>query len=157
MTGILGGLLWGVAIRSWMRFISTDPEFTWSGTSFIVGAATLVGTSLGIAFALSRRSRAGWWRLLGLTAILLGAGAGAIMVPGTVVGGLAFGHWNWPKAVRLVLGTLAIAGTALLAIATSEEMSTVKTAAAIAIFASLHAIEMKAVGIVFAPSREGRQ
>ena len=36
MGGLAGGLAWGVIPRLWMRFISTNPEFTWSGTLFIV-------------------------------------------------------------------------------------------------------------------------
>ena len=35
--GLVGGLLWGALARVWMRFISTDPEFTWDGTTEKVG------------------------------------------------------------------------------------------------------------------------
>jgi hypothetical protein len=27
---LVGGLVWGVVARLWMRLITTDPEFTWS-------------------------------------------------------------------------------------------------------------------------------
>ena len=32
IAGLAGGLAWGVFARVWMRFISTDPQFTWNGT-----------------------------------------------------------------------------------------------------------------------------
>src|SRR3990172_3608722 len=59
--GLVGGLIWGVDGRVWMRFISTDPEFTWAGTLFIVigfGIAGLgqAGAYLGRRASL-RRSR----------------------------------------------------------------------------------------------------
>jgi hypothetical protein len=37
----LTGLVLGVIARFWMRWISTDPEFSLSGTIFIVGAFAL--------------------------------------------------------------------------------------------------------------------
>lgn len=41
----LTGLAIGVIARFWMRWISTDPEFSWSGTIFIVGAFALFFTT----------------------------------------------------------------------------------------------------------------
>ena len=34
--------LWGVVARTWMRFITADPEFSWSGTLTIVGVVAFV-------------------------------------------------------------------------------------------------------------------
>ena len=153
ISGALGGLVWGALMRLWMRFVSTDPEFSWSGTGFILGAALLAGLSLGTAYALSRKSRAGWWRLLGLPVILLGMGAGSLMLPGVIVGGLAFGRRNWPTAIRIVLGVIAIGGTvALLGLTAGDDFGLIKTLAAMALFATFHAIEMAATGIAFAPA-----
>src|SRR5687767_1893787 len=121
ISGALGGLVWGVLMRLWMRFVSTDPEFTWSGTGFILGAAFLAGLGLGSAYAWSRRSRRGWWRLLGFPMILLGAGAGSIMLPGVLLGGVAFGRRTWPRVVRILLLTVAIGGTLALIGVTSED------------------------------------
>jgi len=155
LVGGFAGLTWGIAMRLWMRFISTDPEFSWSGTGFIIGAALIVGLSLGAASAARRRTRGGWWRLLGLPVIFLGAGAGVIMLPGTLLGGLAFGRRHWPRPVRLVLGILALGGTAVLVFASSDFVGPIKTTVALAAFIVLHTIEMAALGIVFAtPRRE---
>lgn len=139
-----------------MRFISTDPEFTWSGTGFILGAAFLAGLGLGTAYALKRRGRRGWWRLLGLPMILLGGGAGAIMLPGVILGGLAFGRRNWPKPVRIALWTVAIGGTlALIGLTSEDGFGPIKTLVALGSFAILHTIEMAAASIVFGSARSG--
>ena len=154
ISGALGGLLWGVIMRLWMRFISTDPEFTWSGTGFILGAAFLAGLGLGTAYALSRRGHRGWWRLFGIPLILLGAGAGSLMLPGTIIGGLAFGRRNWPKVVRIALGTVAIGGTlALIGLTSEDGFGPIKIAVALVSFAILHTIEMAAASIVFRSAR----
>jgi hypothetical protein len=139
-----------------MRFVSTDPEFTWSGTGFILGAATLAGLGLGTAYALRRKGHRGWWRLLGIPLILLGAGAGSIMLPGTIIGGLAFGQRNWPRVVRGLLATLAIGGTVALIGLTSEDgFGPIKTAIALVAFAIFHTIEMAAASIVFGSAKSG--
>ena len=154
ISGALGGLVWGVLMRLWMRFISTDPEFSWSGTGFILTAAFLAGLGLGTAYAFSRKARRGWWRLFGIPLILLGGGAGSIMLPGVLLGGIAFGRKSWPKAVRIALWTIAIGGTIALIGFTSEDgFGPVKTIVAMAIFGVFHTIEMAAAGIVFGPSR----
>jgi hypothetical protein len=141
-------------MRLWMRFISTDPEFTWSGTGFILGAALLAGLGLGTAYALMRRGRRGWWRVFGLPLILLGAGAGMIMLPGTIIGGLTLGHRRWPRAVRISLMTLAIGGTlALIGLTSEDGFGPIKMAVAMGSFAILHTIEMAAASIVFGSNR----
>jgi len=154
ISGAIGGLLWGALMRLWMRFVSTDPEFTWSGTGFILGAAIVAGLGLGTAYALRRRGHRGWWRLFGIPLILLGAGAGSIMLPGTVIGGLAFGRRNWPKAMRVALATVAIGGTlALIGLTSEDGFGPVKTVVALGTFAILHTIEMAAASIVFGSTR----
>ena len=156
ISGAIGGLLWGVLMRLWMRFISTDPEFTWSGTGFILAAALLAGLGLGTAYALSRSGHRGWWRLFALPLILLGAGAGSIMLPGTIIGGLAFGRRTWPRVVRVILATVAIGGTLALIWLTSEDgFGPIKTATALASFAVLHTIEMAAASLAFRSPRRG--
>jgi len=55
LAGLTGGLAWGVLARLWMRFISTDPEFTWSGTLFIVIGFGIAGLAQSGAY-LGRRA-----------------------------------------------------------------------------------------------------
>jgi hypothetical protein len=102
------GFLWGVAARLWMRFISTDPEFTWSGTAYIVLAPTVIAVLLGVAVAARRRGGRGWARTAvripaGVSVVLLGVGAGMLMVPSIVFGGLALFRSRYPWALRAVL------------------------------------------------------
>ena len=42
--GVLGGAALGIVARAWMRLISEDPEFSWSGTLFIVIGFTCSGS-----------------------------------------------------------------------------------------------------------------
>ena len=157
ISGAIGGLLWGGLMRLWMRFISTDPEFSLSGTGFILVAALLAGLGLGAAYSFSLKTTRPWWRLLGLPVILLGSGAGSLMLPGVVLGGLAFGRRDWPKAVRVALGTVAIGGTiAVLGLGNEGDLGPIRTTIAILAFAVFHAIEMAATGIVFAPAKNAK-
>jgi hypothetical protein len=151
-TGALGGLAWGILMRLWMRFISTDPEFSWSGTSYILGASLLAGLGLGLAYHLSRKARRGWWRVFGLPVILLGGGAGMIMLPGVVLGAVAFGRRDWPRRVRIALWIVAAGGTIALVLSLDDSpFGLVKMTVAMTTFALFHTIEMMATGVVFAP------
>ncbi len=104
--GAGAGLLWGVAIRLWMRLIAEDPEFTMTGTVFIVGAATFAGLGMAVAAA-ARRNR---WRfgkiasvLGGILIVPLGTGAGSILLATAVVGGVALGRPRIALPVRLAV------------------------------------------------------
>jgi hypothetical protein len=102
--GALCGFAWGVVARLWMRFISTDPQFTWSGTIYIVVAPTLVGVTAG-AFA----ARPRWWtRTLAIGALVpLGMGAGTLMLPSIAFGTLAWSRRTLPNWARAVFAVLA--------------------------------------------------
>ena len=106
--GALLGLSWGIAMRIWMRFISTSPEFTWSGTGYILGATTLAGMLLGLGWARRAKAKGNWWRLTGLSMLPLGVAAGGVMIPSVFLGALALGRKNWHKAVRGVLLGIAV-------------------------------------------------
>jgi hypothetical protein len=112
--GAVLGLAWGILARIWMRLIATVPEFTWSGTLFILGLATLTGTSLATVEALRRRGM-GWWRhLLAVPALMLFAGQGALMAPTALLGGLALSG-RGPRWARFTLAALSLAPIALIA------------------------------------------
>jgi len=120
LTGAALGLGWGILARGWMRYISTDPEFTWSGTMSILAVAALAGTSLGAVEALRRRRR-GWWRcLLAIPALLLFASPGMLMAPAAVLGGAAFSG-RGPRWTRLILAALAAAPVLLFVAIIDEE------------------------------------
>jgi hypothetical protein len=111
--GVGAGLVSGVVARAWMRVISTDPEFSWSGTMYIVIAFGLFGAASGVAL-LARRWRPGLGRVLGRIVGVVGVlpvfmGAGAMLFPTVLVGGMAVGQRTWPRWVRVVCGALAAA------------------------------------------------
>jgi hypothetical protein len=108
--GVLCGAGWGVAARVWMRLISTDPTFTWSGTLFIVGASAFAGLGMGIVMALRNRLRG-----IGVAAMLpLGLGPGMIMLPTVALGGMAI-RWRARRRLAGVLAAVGVLSAGLLA------------------------------------------
>lgn len=102
--GALCGLAWGVVARLWMRFIATDPAFTWSGTLYIVGAASLAGAAMGLTIAVRR----GWSKVVGILALLpLGMGAGTLALPTILFGSLAARRRTLPAWARAIYAVLA--------------------------------------------------
>src|SRR4051794_21564735 len=106
--GPLAGAVLGVVARAWMRLISDDPEFSWSGTIFIIGGFTLFGIGQSIATATRRRARRRWTltiaRVVGaITMMPLFVAAGSVMLPTVVGGGLAYTRRNWNRVVRCVV------------------------------------------------------
>jgi hypothetical protein len=111
--GPLAGAALGVAARAWMRLISDDPEFSWSGTIFIIGGFTLFGIGQSIATATRRRARRRWTltiaRVVGaVTMMPLFVAAGSVMMPTVVGGGLGWTRTNWNRIVRCVCLAVAL-------------------------------------------------
>lgn len=111
--GALGGLVLGVIARAWMRWISTDPEFTWSGSIFIVLGFVLFFT--GHSLVLLGRKK-GWSRtwltVARVVAVILSlpifGAAGASMLPTVLTASLGLGRTDWPRPVRRVLIVLSL-------------------------------------------------
>jgi hypothetical protein len=96
-----------------MRFISTDPEFTWSGTLFIVFGFGIAGLAQSAAYlgrrAGLRRSRQTALRVATFTCLLpLGAAAGGPVFPTIVIAPLALTHTEWSTRTRLLVGGIAL-------------------------------------------------
>ncbi len=113
LIGPLAGFALGVVARWWMRLISDDPEFSWSGTIFIVLAFTVMGAAHGMVWAV-RRAGAGrrWTTVARVVAAVLTlpifAGAGAMMLPTVFGASVARSRSDWPRAVRVLFLVLAI-------------------------------------------------
>ena len=152
--GALLGLSWGIAMRIWMRFITTDPEFTWSGTGYILGATTLAGMLLGLGWARRAKAKGNWWRLTGLSMLPLGAAAGGVMIPSVFLGALALGRRNWHGAVRGLLLVVAV-GFQVFAFTAGpgDGFPPGKVITAMVIYAVLISLETLAFSIPFLPSR----
>jgi hypothetical protein len=152
LVGAAAGLTWGVLMRAWMRYISTSPEFSWSGTLFIVGASTTVGAALGLARRRRAAGGAGWWRL-SLASLLLLGGGGAVMWPSVVLGAIAFGRPG-PRWMRVVLGGAAAAAQipVIGAIADNWRFGIGETVVATAWYAPMLIVEAWAFSVAFAPA-----
>lgn len=105
--GLLGGFALGVAARAWMRLVAEDPAFTWEGTLFIIVGFTIFGLAQSVAAVARRRCRRRWTltvaRLIGTVGLLpLFIGAGAVMLPTVVAGGLAVTHVEWRRLTRSI-------------------------------------------------------
>ena len=94
------GLVWGIAARIWMRLISTNPEFTISGTAAILMIAMVFGAFAGFAFAARRRGWRRWGHYLPRGLVV------AFFVP---FGGFA----GAPLMFTVLLATLAVTHTAV--------------------------------------------
>ena len=156
VAGATLGLCWGIVMRSWMRFISGSPEFSWSGTGFILLAATVVGATLGLARTRRSAGGVGWWRMSILSLMLLGAG-GAVMWPSVVFGAVAIGRPR-PVWLRSLLGVAAVGAQVPVvqeSILGESTRGTVGAVLAVAWYAPMVAIEAWAFSIVFAPAVDG--
>jgi hypothetical protein len=156
VSGAVIGASWGAVMRAWMRFISNNPEFSWGGTLFIVGAATIVGAVLGLARLRRRSGGVGWWRLSIMSLALLGAG-GAVMWPSVVLGGIAFGRPR-PRWLRIVLtlGALAVQIPILRGVLDDNvSFALWESAVAVAWYLPMLAAEAWAFSVVFTPAMPG--
>lgn len=122
--GLIAGTVWGINARLWMRYISTDPDFTWGGTLFIVLGFAIVGSSQSIAYVARTRVSTRWKLTLVRMATFAGVvpifgGAGGLMAPTVLLGALSASHGNWPRWFRVLLGI----GAALPVIAVSTSVS----------------------------------
>ena len=152
--GALLGLSWGIAMRVWMRFIATDPEFTWSGTGYILGATTLAGLLLGLGWARRAKAKGNWWRVTGLSMLPLGAAAGGVMIPSVFLGALALGRRNWHISIRGLLLAVAVGFQVFAFTAGSDgSLPSSKVVPAMLIYAVLISLEALAFSIPFLPSR----
>jgi hypothetical protein len=149
----VAGFAWGVVIRVWMRYISTNPEFTWSGTGYIIGAATVVGGLAGFGYRRWRLGRGNWWRMSGLSLLLLGMAAGSIMIPSVLAGGLGIGRKTWNRWLRGLLLTLAVGFQAWLFLQDPNDFPPGRLVPALAWYFALLGVEMWAASIPFRPSR----
>jgi hypothetical protein len=117
--GTVGGAALGVTARAWMRLVSDHPEFSWSGTVSIVIGFAVFGMLQGVA-AIGRTRRRPWarraTRLAGVVGLLpLFVGAGGVMLPTVVGGGLALVRDDWPRRARALAGAVALAPVAFVA------------------------------------------
>lgn len=113
LRGLVLGLLIGVIARLWMRWISTDPEFTWGGTLGIVIGFGIFGMVQATVRVFVENGHRKWStniaRALGVFfSLQLFVAAGAVMFPAVLAGVLALWRDRWPVLIRNSLGVLSI-------------------------------------------------
>ena len=151
IVGLLGGAVWGAVLRAWMRFISTSPEFSWSGTLFIVGAAALAGLVVGVLWWRHLAGGSGWWKLLVVGVLPVFGGAGAVMLPSALLGAVGFGATRWPLAARAALVAVAVGGQYALFGAGGEAFPDGRVIPAVAWYTVMIGIQMWAMSVLFRP------
>jgi len=149
--GLALGAAWGVLARVWMRLITTDPAFSWSGTLIIVGLSALLGAGVGLVDAALRAGRSRWWRLAVARGLLLLLGPGILLAPSFLVGGLAWRpHRTWLRVLGAVMLVGSVAGATWLVVVDREGAQPL-TAGQVVVFATGFAV--LGLGLAWASSR----
>ena len=115
--GFFVGITVGVVARAWMRWISTEPEFSWAGTIFIVIAFTIFFTVQSIVTVFRRRVRSRTAttlvRIFGVIfSLQLFFAAGAVMFPTVVIASIVL----WTEGLKRLGRKGRIARVVLLAL-----------------------------------------
>ena len=157
----LGAAL-GVLARLWMRLLSDNPEFSWSGTITIVVAFTLFGA--GAAVARLVRQRASRRRTITIGRVVAGVlslglfgAAGAVMLPTVVGASVAVHRTDWPRAARLVAAVVAMIVPALLLIDAAARLLEPGVALGFALLALTYVLVVAALAPVVAPLYDGHR
>lgn len=108
LAAIFGGFALGVIARLWMRWISTDPEFSWGGTLGIIISFTIFTTTQATIYVLRRRvitrRLTSVIRVVGTFFTLpLFTAAGAVMFPTVILASIAIWRKQMDKKVRISL------------------------------------------------------
>jgi hypothetical protein len=149
------GTLYGVLLRGWMRFVSTDPEFSWSGTAVIVGAFAVLGLMVGLVEVARRKQ----WRRRLLAIRVVGSvlalgcfqGAGVVMFPTIVPAALALARTDWWRPLRVALIGVAIV-VAVLVVVDMDDLTVSRRVVALGLYLGLCAVEAALLSRILAPS-----
>ena len=160
-TSFLAGAVLGVVARIWMRFITTDPEFSREATLFILigfGVAFVgqAGVHLGRNNGV-RPTALVALRILALFTLLpLSFGAGAVGFPVIVFAPLAIIRSGWSRWLRALLGALASLAVLFLTFTLFSDLSLIRAAVGLAWFALIYGVLVWAVSFSFASRDDPR-
>lgn len=155
--GALAGCALGAVARVWMRWISTEPEFSWAGTIGIVASFGLFGAAQSAAAVARRRcvrpSAVAWSRAAAaLLSLGLFGAAGAVMLPTVVFGALAVWRPLAPRAIRAVFALLALPGVVFVSIGIVDDHGwSVVSIGRIVAFLAIYAVVVAATWPTTAP------
>lgn len=156
LVGPFAGTALGVVARCWMRLISDDPEFSWSGTIFIVLAFTVMGAAHGIVWAARRAgARRRWTTVARVVAAVLTlpifTGAGAIMLPTVFGASVARSRTDWPRAVRALFVVLAIPVPIIIAADLVGNGVTARSVLGAVLMVATYAVIVRSMDAIVAP------
>lgn len=113
LAALVKGFVLGVVARAWMRWISTEPDFSWSGTIFIVQAFMIFMVNQSVIKLLRQRFKGRrsvlLIRIFGVIFSLpIFTGAGGMMFPAVALASVATWNPSLGKRTRGVLLLLAL-------------------------------------------------
>jgi hypothetical protein len=102
------GVACGVLARVAMALLTRRSEPPVSGTVGILLVFTVAGLAIGIVGSAREAGRTPWTRLVGLLGLGVFGGAGALLFPSTLVGGVALGRFRSTRSRRLAAALVVV-------------------------------------------------
>jgi hypothetical protein len=154
------GAVIGIVARGWMRLITDEPEFSWNGTIFIVGAFTVAATGHGLAWAARRAHlRRRWTSPARIVAAVLTlpifVGAGVMMMPTVLCASLARHRSDWPKALRVILALIALPAPVIIAVDIARNGITPARVLGAVLLVATYTVVVRSTGAIVAPIDDG--
>lgn len=155
----VAGAALGAVARGWMRLLSDDPEFSWSGTIAIVVVFTVAGAGHGLA-ARARRARRRRWSTLGrvvggVLTLGLFVAAGGVMLPTVAGGSLAVWRRDWPRWTRALPAAVALPVPVSIAWQAADGGLSGRRLLGLVLFAATYTVIIRALEPVVAPVGSG--
>lgn len=156
----LVGAAVGAVARWWMRLVTDEPEFSWNGTIFIIGAFTVMATGHGLAWAARRAQlRRRWTTPARIVAAVLTmpifVGAGVMMMPTVLCASLARHRRDWRRAIRVTVLLLALPAPIVIVVDIVRNGVTPGRLFGVVLFVATYALVVRSLGAVVAPIDDG--
>ena len=113
LVGLVGGVGLGVIARAWMRWISTEPEFSWSGTIFIIGSFAIFVVTQSIVYLLRQKFKGKrTTRIIQFCGVIFSIpifmAAGGMVLPTVALASLGMWRTSLGKRTRTALVLLSL-------------------------------------------------
>ncbi len=157
---LAAGAVWGTVARLWMRWVSTDPEFSWAGTVMIIVAFSIFGMASGVAAVLRSRRCRRWVLTVGRLGGIVGTmplfvGAGGLMLPTVIAGGLAAWRRDWPRWLRALAGIVGCLPVLAIASSLVKDFGVLGGAARTCGVTIIYGVVVAATAASLAPQADG--
>jgi hypothetical protein len=161
LASFVTGAALGIVARIWMRFITTDPEFSWGGTLLIIIGFGVVflgqaGVYLGRRSGVRQSGFVALRVLAIVTLIPLAGAAGAFAFPVIVFAPMAIVRTGWNRWLRLLLGALALLDALFVASTLFSELNVIRATIGVVWFVAIYGVLVWAVSFSFASRDDPR-